>query len=304
METSLIESFIWSFLGIVVESLPFIIIGSIVSAVIQMFLTEDIIRKCIPKISIFGYLGAIISGVLFPICECAIIPITRSLIKKGLPVGIGISFMLAVPIVNPIVVMSTYYAFPDNISIVILRVVGGAIVALLVGLIMGYLYKGKSKDIFLRENTITIKCDCCVSNNKFITSKWQKFLNLMNHGSNEFLNISVYFILGAFISSLFTTLINSDVLAKITPNNFVGISLMMVLSFLLSLCSEADAFVAKGFLDNFGVGAIIAFLVIGPMMDLKNAFLAFGAFKNKFVIRLIFIITILVLLLGLVITVI
>ena len=258
VDTSILESFIWSFLGIVVESLPFIIIGSLVSAIIQVFLTEELIRKFIPKVSILGYLGAILSGILFPICECAIVPITRSLIKKGLPVGIGISFMLAVPIVNPIVIMSTYYAFPNNISVVLLRTLGGALIALVVGLIMGYLYNGKKKELILKENIMTIRCECCVSN---------------------------------------------EVLARINTNNLVGVLFMIALSFILSLCSEADAFVVKGFLDNFGVGAIVGFLIMGPMMDLKNAFLAFGVFNNRFASRLVLFITIFVTALALLISI-
>ncbi len=349
MDTSILESFIWSFLGIVVESLPFIIIGSLVSAIIQVFLTEELIRKFIPKVSILGYLGAILSGILFPICECAIVPITRSLIKKGLPVGIGISFMLAVPIVNPIVIMSTYYAFPNNISVVLLRTLGGALIALVpvgigisfmlavpivnpivimstyyafpnnisvvllrtlggalialvVGLIMGYLYNGKKKELILKENIMTIRCECCVSN-KFTTSKREKIINLINHGSNEFLNISVYFIIGAFLSSVFAALMNNEVLARINTNNLVGVLFMIALSFILSLCSEADAFVVKGFLDNFGVGAIVGFLIMGPMMDLKNAFLAFGVFNNRFASRLVLFITIFVTALALLISI-
>ena len=302
VDTSILESFIWSFLGIVVETLPFIIIGSLVSAIIQVFLTEELIRKFIPKVSILGYLGAILSGILFPICECAIVPITRSLIKKGLPVGIGISFMLAVPIVNPIVIMSTYYAFPNNISVVLLRTLGGALIALVVGLIMGYLYNGKKKELILKENIMTIRCECCVSN-KFTTSKREKIINLINHGSNEFLNISVYFIIGAFLSSVFAALMNNEVLARINTNNLVGVLFMIALSFILSLCSEADAFVVKGFLDNFGVGAIVGFLIMGPMMDLKNAFLAFGVFNNRFASRLVLFITIFVTALALLISI-
>lgn len=301
VDLSILESFIWSFLGIVVESLPFIIIGSLVSAVIQVFLTEELIRKFIPKVSILGYLGAILSGILFPICECAIVPITRSLIKKGLPVGIGVSFMLAVPIVNPIVIMSTYYAFPNNLSIVLLRILGGGLIALIVGLIIGYLYNGKNKELILKENIMSIRCECCVSN-KFITTKREKIINLINHGSNEFLNISVYFIIGAFLSSAFSALMNNEVLSKLNTNNLVGVLFMIGLSFILSLCSEADAFVVKGFLENFGVGAIIGFLIMGPMMDLKNTFLAFGVFKNRFATRLLLFITIFVTALALIIS--
>ena len=149
---------------------------------------------------------------------------------------------------------------------------------------------------------MTIRCECCISN-KFSTTKKEKLINLINHGSNEFLNISVYFIIGAFISSVFTALMNNELLAKINTNNFVGIMFMIGLSFILSLCSEADAFVVKGFLDNFGVGAIVGFLIMGPMMDLKNAFLSFGVFNNKFVGRLILTITILVTSLALLISI-
>lgn len=291
MYISIIEKFTWNFLGVVIESMPFIVIGSIISAIIQIFISEELIKRFIPKISILGYLGVVLSGILFPICECAIVPITRSLIKKGLPVGIGVSFMLAVPIVNPIVIMSTYYAFPNNISILLLRTIGGAGIALIVGIIMGYIYKGKENGQIFKKNIITIRCECCIRNSKVTTSRSQKMINLINHGSNEFLNISVYFIVGAFVSSIFTTMVNNELLAKINPNNITGILLMMTLSFLLSLCSEADAFIAKGFLQNFGTGGIIAFLILGPMMDLKNAFLTFGVFENKFVMRLILMIT-------------
>ena len=139
-----LESWMWSYLGIIVEALPFLLIGAVLSALIQIYVSDDLIKKVIPKNSIIGYFIAAISGVLFPVCECAIVPITRSLIKKGLPVGVGITFMLAVPIVNPIVIMSTYYAFPSDISIVIYRTIGGIIGALIVGMIIGFIYDKKN----------------------------------------------------------------------------------------------------------------------------------------------------------------
>ena len=162
----------WSYLGIIVEALPFLLIGAVLSALIQIYVSDDLIKKVIPKNSIIGYFIAAISGVLFPVCECAIVPITRSLIKKGLPVGVGITFMLAVPIVNPIVIMSTYYAFPSDISIVIYRTIGGIIGALIVGMIIGFIYdKKKSSDILKEEEaalylfhfwSISFKYFCCI----------------------------------------------------------------------------------------------------------------------------------------------
>lgn len=90
MSISKFESWMWSYLGIIVEALPFLLIGAVLSAIIQIYVSDDFIKKIIPKNSIIGYFIAAIAGIFFPVCECAIVPIARSLIKKGLPVGVGI----------------------------------------------------------------------------------------------------------------------------------------------------------------------------------------------------------------------
>ncbi|WP_299997036.1 permease [uncultured Clostridium sp.] len=289
-----LESWMWSYLGIIVEALPFLLIGAVLSALIQIYVSDDLIKKVIPKNSIIGYFIAAISGVLFPVCECAIVPITRSLIKKGLPVGVGITFMLAVPIVNPIVIMSTYYAFPSDISIVIYRTIGGIIGALIVGMIIGFIYDKKKSSDILKEEEATLYCDCCTFSNNYYISLRGKIKNLVLNASNEFLNISIYFIFGAFLSSIFVVFLQDTLINDITSGRILGIAIMMLLGFLLSLCSEADAFVAKGFIDNFGLSGVIAFLILGPMMDLKNLILSFGFFKESFVLKLILIICIVV----------
>ena len=294
MNVMKLEEWMWSYLGIIIEALPFLLIGAVLSAVIQIYVSDEFIKKIIPPNSIIGYLIAALSGIFFPVCECAIVPITRSLIKKGLPVSVGITFMLAVPIVNPVVMMSTYYAFPGNIDIVLLRTIGGVIGALIVGLTIGFFYdKNDKKDVLKDENNINY-CDCCSYNNNYYISFKGKLRNLVINASNEFLNISIYFIIGAFISSIFVVFFQDGLLENLVAGNAVGIIIMMLLGFLLSLCSEADAFVARGFLDNFGPYGVIAFLILGPMMDLKNLILAFGFFKKKFVFKLLLIIIIVV----------
>ena len=91
----------WSFLGVVIESIPFIVMGAIISTIIQFYITEEVIRRIVPKRKVLAFLAAAFMGLVFPMCECAIVPVSRSLIKKGVPVGIAITFMLSVPIVNP-----------------------------------------------------------------------------------------------------------------------------------------------------------------------------------------------------------
>lgn len=294
MSLSKFESWMWSYLGIIVEALPFLLIGAVLSALIQIYLSDELIKKIIPKNSIIAYFIAAISGILFPVCECAIVPITRSLIKKGLPIGVGITFMLAVPIVNPVVIMSTYYAFPNNINIVIYRTIGGVIGALIVGMIVGLIYDKKKNTEVLKSEEVALYCDCCTFSNNYYISLKGKIKNLVLNASNEFLNISVYFILGALLSSIFVVFLQDSLINNMTSGKIVGIGVMMLLGFLLSLCSEADAFVAKGFMDNFGVAGVIAFLILGPMMDLKNLILSFGFFKKKFVLQLLLIICIVV----------
>ena len=291
MSISKFESWMWSYLGIIVEALPFLLIGAVLSALIQIYVSDELIKKIIPKNNIIGYFIAAISGVFFPVCECAIVPITRSLIKKGLPIGVGITFMLAVPIVNPVVIMSTYYAFPNNVAIVILRTIGGILGALIIGLIIGALYDNVKVNTILKEDSYNNYCDCCTFNNNYYTSFKGKVRNLILNASSEFLNISIYFIFGAFISSIFVVFIQDGIFNNLSVGSIGGVIVMMVLSFLLSLCSEADAFVARGFMDNFGAYGVIAFLILGPMMDLKNLILAFGFFKKKFVVNLLLIIT-------------
>ena len=271
------------FTSIVLEAIPFIIIGSFISGIIQIFISEEIIAKLIPNSRILGYLGAALVGLIFPVCECAIIPITRSLMKKGVPVGFGVTFMLSVPIINPIVIMSTYYAFYDKQSMVILRTVGGFVAAILIGIIVNALEE-KNDGVIL--NTIKNDYYCnCGCNNSF--GKENKFKAIFEHTSREFLDIMGYLIFGAFISSGFQVISSQGGFNFIFSSKILTIIFMMFLGFTLSLCSEADAFVGRSFLENYSYSGVAAFLILGPMLDLKNLIMLFGAFKKSFVFKLV-----------------
>lgn len=293
MSFHIFENWIWSFLGIVIESIPFILIASVVSAIIQFYISEDLISKILPRNKIGAYIIAALSGLLFPLCECAIVPIGNSLMKKGLPIGVGITFVLAVPIINPIVIMSTYYAFNNDLKVVLIRVIGGLITAIIVGPVVGFLYEKKSKNI-LKGGEIRALCDCCLNRKRYSQTFKDTFGDLINHASKEFLNISMYFIFGAFISSIFATIVSNKSLERFSSNGYIGIIIMMLLAFLLSLCSEADAFIAKGFLSSFGLAGVSAFLILGPMMDLKNLLVTLSLFEKKFTFKLFAIISIVV----------
>lgn len=273
------------FTSIILEAIPFIILGSFISAIIQIFISEEFIAKLIPRMNIFGYLGAALIGLIFPVCECAIIPITRSLIKKGIPVGIGVTFMLSVPIINPVVIMSTYYAFYDKQAMVLIRITGGFVAAILIGMLVNLLKENEEGRVLNDiENEYFCNCGC----NNF-SGKENKIKTIFEHTGREFLDIMGYLIFGAFISSGFQVVQSHGGFNYIFNNKILSIIFMMFLGFVLSLCSEADAFVGRSFLENYSFSGVAAFLILGPMLDLKNLIMLFGAFKKSFVFKLVLI---------------
>lgn len=278
-----IGDFATIFTSIILEAVPFILIGSFISAIIQIYVSEETITKLIPNGSVLAYFEAALAGLLFPVCECAIIPITRRLIKKGLPTGIGVTFMLAVPIINPVVIMSTYYAFYDKQGMVLLRTFGGFAAAIIIGMIVNVL-QGNKDSLLLNSVESDSYCSCGC-NSSF--QQQNKIKAILEHTNREFLDIARYLIFGAFISSIFQVMASNGSFRFISSNKILVIIFMMFLAFLLSLCSEADAFVGRTFLSQYSAGGVVAFLILGPMLDIKNLIILSGTFKKSFVAKLV-----------------
>jgi uncharacterized membrane protein YraQ (UPF0718 family)/Ni2+-binding GTPase involved in maturation of urease and hydrogenase len=278
------------FISILIQGFPFILIGSFVSSVIQICISRDTFIKIFSRNILLSCIVAAFAGLLFPICDCGTIPIVKGLMKKKIPIAAGITFMLAAPIVNPIAIIATIYAFPGMKAVVIYRISAGIIIAILVGLIMQFITK-KDEEILI-TNTAIVECDCgfCNDNYAYSGSKLQKIKAVFIHAGDEFFNMGKFMIIGTFLSSIFQSLgvINSNM--YITNDSRISLMVMILLSFVLSVCSTSDAFVARGFLKIFSINAIMGFLVVGPMLDIKNTIMLFGSFKRKFVLKLIFIV--------------
>ena len=193
------------FISILIQGFPFILIGSFVSAIIQICISRDTFIKIFPKNIFLSCIIAAFAGLLFPICDCGTIPIVRGLMKKKVPIAAGITFMLAAPIVNPIAIVSTIYAFQGMESVVIYRVIAGIIISILVGLIMQFCTK-KDEEI-LKSNADIGECDCgfCNDNYEYSKSKLQKIKAIFIHAGDEFFNIGKFMIIGTFLSSIFQT---------------------------------------------------------------------------------------------------
>jgi uncharacterized membrane protein YraQ (UPF0718 family) len=272
------------FLSIVLEAIPFILLGVFISALIQTFVSEETIQKMIPKNPIVSVLPAALLGALFPVCECAIVPVVRRLIKKGMPLHIGIVFLVGAPILNPVVFASTYYAFQSQKEIVYARMGLAFIISMVIGFCIYLLYKNTNQLKWSKEELIGTHKETT----PIQMSKWKLTLY---HASDEFFDTGKYLLIGAFVASLFQTFLDRGVLVNLGSNELISPLVMMGFAYILSLCSEADAFVAASFGKTFTAGSLLAFLVYGPMLDLKNTIMLFAYFRAKFVIGLILVIT-------------
>lgn len=295
-----LQGFTTIFISIILEALPFIILGTFISSLIQIFISEDMIAKLIPKSRFIGILCAALIGLIFPVCDCAIVPIVRRLLKKGVPLHIGITFMLSVPILNPVVLSSTYYAFSNNLSMLFLRGSLGFISAMIIGSLIG-IFEGNNE--VLKEfdkadhhvhNHSHDNCSCghehIHTHSRKKANPFSLMINVLDHTSIELHDVGRFLILGAFLSSLMQTFLPRKYILFVGQDNLYSVLVMILLAFLLAVCSETDAFIARTFVGQFTTGSIVAFLIFGPMMDIKNTLMLSSTFKAKFVVTLIFMI--------------
>ena len=278
-------------LGVLLEALPFILLGSLVSALIHHLVSEETIKKYLPKNRLLGIVMASLMGLVFPVCECAIVPIVRRLIKKGVPLYMGITFMVSVPIVNPVVLFSTFVAFKGFPEIAVLRGIMGLVVAWTLGGILSVLDL-TNQEVLLDQPHKTTACGCHEAEPNLVqlqlkTPKRQHPIHeILHHTSVEFYDIGKLLVIGAVLSASFKTFIPRGLMMSFGQNEVLSILAMMAFAFVLSLCSEVDAFIARTFRDMFSTGSVLAFLVLGPMIDVKNYLMLCGSFRRGFVLLL------------------
>lgn len=277
------------FISIFFESLPFLLLGSIISSIIETYVSNDTMAKIIPKNKVLGsFVGALL-GFFLPACDCAVIPVTKRLIKKKVPINVAVSFMLASPIINPVVLLSTYYAFyNNNPNIFWLRLLLGIVIALIIGIIMGIIFNNKEviKEGLLDEEEHD---HCCCHDHECHHKHSLKhdLISICKHTLFDVFEVLKYLMFGAFLASLVQVLLPRSILLVFNENNMLSILTLMVFAYLISLCSTSDSFVGKSLLSSFSKSSILAYLLLGPMIDVKNTFVLFGNYNKKFVATLI-----------------
>ncbi|MDR3353573.1 MAG: permease [Synergistaceae bacterium] len=273
------------FLGVTLQAVPFLLIGVHLSSAIEIFVDRAAVERIFPKTIGAGMAAAILAGFCLPVCDCASIPIFRSLLRKGTPMSAAVTFLMSAPVINPVVIFSTYYAFGGNVRIVAGRVLLGIISASVAGLF--FAVRGGGQPILKGGAFERISCPCGCWEGSRPDSFWGKLGLFFRHAQAEFFSAGKYLIAGVFISALLQAA-GAGVFSFAQGGAGLAASMAVMMSgaFVLSLCSSSDAVVARSFINQFPPGAVMAFLVFGPMMDIKNVMMLSYGFTRGFIIKL------------------
>ena len=294
------------FSSLLLQAVPLVMLGAFVAAIIGTFVPASIFARLSKLPEPLQIPAAGVAGLAFPVCECGSVPVARRLVARGLIPSAAVTFMLAAPILNPLVIVSTSIAYRGR-DIFWTMVLGRAGLGLLTAMVVGWVVGARSREGFLRQVASDVlsdrgchdeACDrgggagndCDHDDHE---PSWKRFCGYL---AGDFVYMGRFLIFGAAAAAALQTIVPQSVLGSVANTPIVSIITMMALAFALSLCSESDAFVAASFVQ-FGVGPQLAFLVFGPMMDTKLAFLYSATFSRGF-LRTVLVVSVLVTLIG------
>lgn len=296
--SAFVRTFALVFLSIVLEALPFMLIGSCVGGLIEVFVSRERLTACLPRRAWAAAYVAAGLGTVLPVCECAVVPVVRRLTCKGLPLSAAVAYLLGGPIVNPIVGASTLLAYKFDWTIVAARLGAGYTIAVGVGLLMGRFFR--NRPALLEEGQAHPHtgrgghadhgehphCACdhdCGAHGRRLSPR---LIAALQHASDDFFAVAHYLIIGAAIAALAQTGIERRLVLDLAALPLAPSLAMMLLAILLNLCSEADAFIAASFRGLMPMPAQLAFMLIGPMFDLKLLLMYRSVFARRAILAL------------------
>ncbi|AND78986.1 permease [Streptococcus pantholopis] len=266
------------FLSIIIEALPFVFLGAILAGFIEVYVTPDLVQRYLPKNKFLRIVFGTFIGFVFPSCECGIVPIINRFLEKKVPSYTAVPFMATAPIINPIVLFATYSAFGNSLRFLALRLAGAVLTALVLGIMLAY---------FVDDNILKPTAQPVHSHDYSGEKAGKKVFLSLAHAIDEFFDTGRYLVFGTLVASGMQIYIPTRILTTIGGNPLTAILVMMLLAFILSLCSEADAFIGASLLSTFGLAPVLAFLLFGPMIDIKNLMMMAKSFKVHFILQFI-----------------
>jgi len=269
--------------SIVLEAAPFLLLGSLLSAAVDRYMDTERIARRIPQGTLGRLAVGLLGGMLMPICECGSVPLARRLLAKGVPPLSAVTYMLAAPVINPVVVLSTYVAFSGNIQMVAGRIFIVAGSAALTGWLCR---RGFSASRPAESNPSVSLADWHpvhahgAQHMPAHGRSRRMVLDLLSSGASEFLEMGKYLVLGALASAAFKVFLPWQLVQVLAGSTTLSIAVLMLLAVLLCVCSEADAFVAASFV-YVPPAAQLGFMALGAMVDLKLMGMYFSAIPPK-----------------------
>lgn len=325
------------FFSLLVEAMPFLLLGVLFSSTLLLFVDERKLVASVPRNPLLAAFAGSLIGFLFPVCECGNVPVARRLIVQGAPASMSIGFLLAAPTVNPIVFWATWTAFRDQPEIVFLRVGMSLLVATIIGWVFstqadlrplmqpsvaramlvptsesesapvdspllrsGTYFIGQSKQPLQLESD-PLQAATLVANPTLSKPIPERLWMLVENIVQELRELGGVLIIGTAIAALVQVSVPREVILSLGQGPITSIVAMMVLACIVSICSTVDSFFALSFAATFTSGSLLAFLVFGPMIDLKNFALMWSVFRGRAIIyifvlaaQLIFLLTLLI----------
>jgi uncharacterized protein len=280
-----LSSFTTVLLGILIEAAPFLLLGSLGSGLVEVFLSGEDFGRLAPRSPILSAFAGALMGFFLPVCECGVVPLTRRLYRKGLPIPAGMAFLLGAPALNPIVLASTFIAFGWGPVLW-----GRVILTLAIATLTGFLFSfQKNPQGILSQAPLVFQMeedseDLHPGEKSGVKEKLRQAAGI---AVDEFFEMGRYLVLGASLAGILQTMIPQSGLLALGRGPLLSVLVMIALAVLLSVCSTVDAFIALSFSGIFPSGAILAFLVFGPMVDIKSALLYLHIFRRKTVLVMI-----------------
>lgn len=244
------------FLGIFIEAAPFLLLGTLASGIVEVFFPSDIFTRLVSRRAGFSVLTGGLMGLAFPVCECGVVPLTRRLLRKGLPLPAGIAFLLAAPVINPIVIASTVAAFGWG-KLLVLRMGLTLVIAVITGLVFSVV---KTPWEVLRP-TEWVNGDDVLNltpqiQAQTLSDRWRRVLII---AMDEFFEMGRYLVIGAMLAAAMQVFIPQSVMLSVGQGPLISVIVLVGLAILLSICSTVDAFIALGFVGTFDRGSYPGF---------------------------------------------
>ncbi len=300
------------FLSLMVEAMPFLLLGVLFSGLLQFFVNEQKLVAILPKNPFLGaFVGSCI-GFLFPVCECGNVPVARRLMLQGAPISVAIGFLLAAPTINPIVFWATWTAFRDQPEIVFFRIGFSLVIATMIGWVFSaqkdvrpLLQSGVAAYLSRKLDTPTGSASPLLQSGTYFLGQSAKPLItdpielqaamggaiakpadyrlrlLLDNTIQEMRELGGVLVLGSAIAAILQVFVPREVILSLGQDNVTSILAMLLLAGLVSICSTVDSFFALSFASTFTSGSLVAFLVFGPMIDFKGVGLMLSVFKAR-----------------------